>query len=297
VSRSQRAGGTAPRQVLRDQVGYPIGLGDAPDAPERLFVSGSLPAPDAPRVAIVGARAASANGMDAARTLAAELAGQGAVIVSGGAIGIDAAAHRGALDAGGRTVAVLANGIDAPYPARNRPLFEAIRSQGGALVSPFLPGTPPRRWQFVRRNRIIAAWADAVVVVEAESASGALYTARAALEFGRALGARPGTPGCEALIAQGAAVVETAADLQEALSGRPRRPDVAVPEPDSDLGMVLAALDRESARGEDELTARTGLGARAVSRALMGLELEGLAVPLPGRAYVRSGLANELLAT
>jgi len=131
-------------------------------------------------VAIVGARAASGHAAAAARALAADLAGCGYAVVSGGAIGIDAAAHRGALDAGGETVAVMATGLDIAYPARNRPLFGEIVATGrGALLSPFPLGVPPRRYRFVRRNRIIAGLADAVVVVEAGLASGSLYTAAA----------------------------------------------------------------------------------------------------------------------
>jgi len=256
---------------------------------------GRLPA-EARCVAIVGARAASGHAMAATRSLAEELAWAGIVVVSGGAIGIDAAAHRGALDAAGDTVAVMATGLDIAYPARNRPLFEEILSSGrGALISAFPAGVPPRRYRFVRRNRIIAGLADAVIVVEAGLASGALYTAAAARDYGRLLGALPGSPGCEALIAQGAAVVETAADLESALAGRPRRPQVIVPEPASEQGVVLAALSREAALGEDELSTNTGLQARDVARALTGLELEGLAVLLPGRSYVRSSLADELM--
>ncbi len=266
------------------------------DAPERLFCLGALAA-EMRCVTIVGARAASGHGMATARSLAAELAEAGFAIVSGGAIGIDAAAHRGALDVGGHTISVLATGVDIAYPARHRPLFDEILDSGrGALVSPFRLGVPPRKWRFVRRNRIIAGMADAVVIIEAGLASGAIYTAQAARDYDRVLGAHPGTPGCEALVAGRAAVIECAADVVAALEGSPRRPTVVVPVPHSEEGVVLAALDSESARDENELAAATGLEARAVSRALMGLELEGLAVTLPGRVFVRSCLAEDLMA-
>ncbi len=282
--------------VWRGAPGYPARLADLREGgPERLFVRGTLPARER-SVAIVGARAATGRGMDIAESLGRDLAERGVVVVSGGALGIDAAAHRGALTAGGATVAVLACGLDAPYPARNRPLFDRIAGCGGAIVTTYEPGTPPRRWQFVRRNRVVAAWVDAVVIVEASPASGSLYTAHAALELGRVLGAVPGTPGCESLIAEGAAVIETADDVFAAIDGTPRRPDRVLPELGSERAMVLAALERGAGRSEDELSLTTGLQARAVSRALAGLELEGLAVLLPGRSYVRSSLAEQLLA-
>src|SRR5262249_26427301 len=136
---------------------------------------GRMPA-GRPIVAIVGSRGASGRGLVLARGLAAALAERGAVIVSGGAIGIDAAAHEGA---GGRTVAVLATGLDRPYPARHAGLFAAIVAAGGALASPFPDGTDVRRWQFLRRNEVIAEMAEATIVVEARARSGALHTARA----------------------------------------------------------------------------------------------------------------------
>jgi DNA processing protein len=137
----------------RGSPGYPTRLADLRDAPVRLHVRGRLDEPTR-SVAIVGTRAASGHGAAAARALAGELAAAGWVVISGGAIGIDAAAHRGALDAGGATVAVLASGLDAPYPHRHHPLFDELCGRGGALVTPFEPGVPPRRWHFVRRNRI-----------------------------------------------------------------------------------------------------------------------------------------------
>jgi DNA processing protein len=273
---------------------YPARLRGLADGPELLYLRGA-PGEPALSVAIVGARAASGHAMATARALAAEVARAGGVVLSGGAVGVDAAAHRGALGAGGRTVSVLACGLDAPYPPQSRPLFDEICAGGGAIVSPFGPGTPPRRFHFVRRNRILAAMADAVVVVEAGLGSGALYTAQSARELGRVLGASPGTPGCEALIAQGAAVVESGDDLFQALAGRPRRPEVSLPIEGSEEARVLAALEPEAPAGTEALSARTGLGARDLARVLTGLELEGLALLLPGRTYVRSVLAQELL--
>jgi DNA processing protein len=278
--------------IARDDGRYPRRLGGLPDAPPNLYVRGVLEERPV-AVAIVGARAASGHATATARALAAELAAGGALVVSGGAVGVDAAAHRGALDAGGATVAVLGSGLDVAYPARNRPLFGALCEAGGAVVSPFAPGVPPRPGCFVRRNRVIAGMVDLVVVIEANLGSGSLHTAEAARDYGRGLGAVPGTPGCEALIAQGAALVRSADDVAAALDGRPRRPEIALPEPGSERARVLAALDDE-ARAEDDIADCTGLAIRQVSRALVGLELEGLAVLLPGRSYVRSALAREL---
>lgn len=279
--------------VSREDAAYPARLTELRDAPEALWVRGALPvAQAAPVVAIVGARAASGMAMDAAERLAAAVAAAGGVVVSGGAIGIDAAAHRGALRAGAASVSVLAGGVDCPSPARNRALFAAI-AERGALVSPYRPGTPPRRWQFVRRNRIIAGLADAVVVLDAQVASGSLYTALAARGLGRVVAAMPGAPGCEALIAQGAAVVAEPADLFAALEGRPRQPDVALPAPDTDSGRVLRALG-DAAADLEALSAATGLTARAVTRALTELELGGMALLVPGHSYVRSNLAAAL---
>lgn len=284
--------------------GYPRRLRMLSYAPKHIYMLGTWQ--DHERaVAIVGARAAETDAVALARALACELATAGAMILSGGAVGIDTAAHQGALDARdraagdhepGTTVAVLGCGVDVAYPERNRQLFDDIRAAGGALLSELLPGTPPRAWHLARRNRIIAGMADAVVVVAAGARSGALQTARAARRLGRVVCAVPGTPGCEGLIATGAAVVHQAADVLRALDGLPVRPVVPLPEPDSHAGRVLALLDERHALDHDEIAARTGLGVREVARALTNLELQGLAIALPGSNYMRSGLAQELLA-
>lgn len=247
-------------------------------------------------MAIVGARAASGHGLATAREIAAAIAGRGGVVISGGAVGIDAAAHRGALESGrvGATVAVLGGGLDKLYPATNRLLFDQIVSQGSALVSPFDDSLAPRAGTFVARNRVIAAMADAVLVVEARAGSGSLHTAEFARELGRTVAAVPGSAGTEALIAQGAAVVETDADLEAALAGSPRRPVIDLPASGTDEDTVLGAL-ADAPCAPDELVRQTGLSAGDVNRALTGLELEGLALLVPGRLYVRSTLARELL--
>jgi DNA processing protein len=255
-----------------------------------MYMHGHVP-PREPRVAIVGARAASRAGIMRAAALAGGLAERGALVVSGGAVGIDAAAHRGALGAGAPTVAVLASALDAPYPRRNLPLFRDIVASGGALLSPFGPGTSLRRWHFPRRNQVLARLVDAVVVIEASAASGSLHTALEARRSGRVLGAWPGTPGTDALLLQGAAAVETADDVFAALAGTPRRLAVARPLPGSDEAAALAALDGATARDAAHLARASGLGTARLLRALCALELDGLALPVPGGSYVRSQVA------
>ena len=195
--------------IDRTDDAYPSGLADLHDPPGRLYARGSLDALGLQAVAVVGARACSSEGANFARTLARDLAAQGYAIVSGLARGIDAEAHRGALDAGGATVAVLGCGIDRTYPAAHTDLARRITDGGGVIVSEYEPGVEPAPWRFPARNRIVAALSAAVVVVEARERSGALIVADFALELGRELVAVPGAPwsvlaaGANALIAQG----------------------------------------------------------------------------------------------
>jgi DNA processing protein len=189
----------------------------------------------------------------------------------------------------------MACGLDAPYPPRNRALFDEMCTNGGGLVSAFPLGSPPRRQHFVARNRLLAALADAVVVVEAGLGSGSLHTAAAAREMGRALGAFPGSPGGELLLAQGAGLVTGVEDVLAGLEGRPRRPNVSLPQSGTQAALVLDALAPGAPSDPKMLAERTGLGVREVARALTGLELEGLALVLPGCTYVRSALAQELM--
>jgi DNA processing protein len=257
-------------------------------------------------VAIVGSRAACAESITRAGALAHAWAARGHLIVSGGAVGVDAAAHRGALEAcseqapsgsmtrgsAGMTWAVLGSGVDVPYPIRNAMLFDQIVAHGGAVLSPYAMGAQPIAWQFVRRNAIIAACADAVVVVAADTDSGSLHTARAAASLGRRVLAVPGTRGTDRLIALGAAVCETPDDLDHALEGRARGGNPVALAAGSDEAALLAVLDRR-ARSSDELAAASGLGAARATAALVELDLLGLAIALPGRNYVRSTLLIE----
>lgn len=224
---------------------------------------------EGPAVAIVGARAATQVGMDRAHALAKHLAGRGVHVVSGGALGIDGAAHRGALAGGGRTTVVLGSGLDVPYPLRHRPLFAAVLAAGGALVSLLPDDTEPRRSTFVQRNPLIAALADVVIVVEADVRSGSLSTAAAAVRLGRVIAAWPGSRGCDRLLAQGAGLIEDARDAELALAGtlRPR------PEPVLDpIATQVRDAIRAGAVGVDAIVASTGLAVRAVLRALPSIE-------------------------
>jgi DNA processing protein len=207
--------------------------------------------------------------MDRAHAMAKHLAACGVHVVSGGALGIDGAAHRGALAGGGRTTVVLGSGVDVAYPRRHADLFDQIVTHGGALVSLLPLGTEPRPGTFPQRNPLIAALADVVVVVEADVRSGSLSTARAGRTLGRVVAAWPGSPGCARLLASGAAIVETVDDVLAALAGSPRRPAPAALDPIA--ARVHAAL-AAGVRGVDEIVRETGLSVRAVLRALPAIE-------------------------
>ena len=201
---------------------YPRLLAEISDPPTCLWWRGDRALLSATAVAVIGARAASQEGLIAASEIAFDLARAGIVVVSGLARGIDAAAHRGALDAGGKTIAVLGTGIDRVYPAENERLHDEIASSG-LLITEMPPGTPPLEWHFPRRNRIISGLSRAVVVVEARDKSGSLITARLAADQGRDVMAVPGTivggrnRGANALLRDGAKLVESAVDILQEL--------------------------------------------------------------------------------
>ncbi|HEX2507256.1 MAG TPA: DNA-processing protein DprA [Miltoncostaeaceae bacterium] len=274
----------------------PARLGELHDPPFGLFARGdaerALAAVAAgPVVAIVGSRRATAAGRALARRLAGSLGERGAVIVSGMAHGIDAAAHEGALEAGAITVAVLGCGVDVPYPRRNRGLAGRI-AEAGALVSEYWPGTPPAPWRFPARNRIVAGVAQAVAVVEAGRRSGALITADFALELGRPVLAVPGWPGalasegCNGLLRAGAALLEGPEDVVAELAdaGWSAAAPAAAAALDGLGGRVHALLQREP-MGADRLAEELREDAAAVSGALALLEVEGLAVRGEGQRF------------
>src|SRR5919107_5256304 len=216
---------------------YPSPLRSIPDPPPAVFVNGDVP--DTVSVALVGSRKASATGMETARALGLALSERGVCVVSGLALGVDAAAHEGALEAGGSTVGVLGCGIDVVYPRRNRALFESVRRHG-ALVSEYALGEAPLGWRFPARNRIIAGLAGTVVVVEAPEHSGALITARHALDAGHDVWAVPGPPGVRecrgsnGLLADGAGVLWDIAEFVEAVASERSVPLVEEDAADTD---------------------------------------------------------------
>jgi DNA processing protein len=272
-------------EIARGSSGYPSRLLSLSDAPAVLWVRGRVPMDGGRAVAIVGARAASGAGCGRARILAAELSQKGVAIVSGGAFGIDAAAHEGALAAtAARTFAVLGCGVDVTYPDRHGPLFARIAASGG-LLSEYPLGTPPRAGQFPRRNRIIAALGDAVVVVEAAYRSGALITAALARSLGRPVLAVPGSNGTDRLLQTGrASPVTSAADVEEALAGRrPVSLDKTEP-PAGTIASLVAAL-REGAATPAVLGRRIGLPLPAIMAALVEAELDGWICRIPGNQY------------
>src|SRR5215468_12004292 len=215
----------AATQIALGDATYPENLREIVSPPPRLYVRGTLAEGDALAIAIVGSRQATSYGLAVAERFAADLAARGVTIVSGLARGIDTAAHRGALRAGGRTIAVLGSGVDVIHPVENRALAGRIEASG-ALISEFEPGMPPLAYHFPLRNRVIAGLALGVVVVEASEQSGALITARLAAELGREVMAVPGranspsSRGAHALIRDGAALVETWEDVVAELPDR-----------------------------------------------------------------------------
>lgn len=249
--------------------------------PLALWVRGSAGSLAAVGVALVGARAASSYGEHVAGLLAGELAAQGIVVVSGGAYGIDGAAHRAALGADGTTVAVLAGGVDRAYPAGHSQLFARI-AESGAVVSELPCGTAPTKWRFLARNRVIGALAAATVVVEAGWRSGSLNTAGHAATLGRPLGAVPGSilssmsAGCHRLLREyDARCVTSAADVRELIGERALAASAALADPD--LTRLRGALSRRAVRTADELAQRSGLTRRRVEALLGVLSLDGLA--------------------
>ncbi|HXC57995.1 MAG TPA: DNA-processing protein DprA [Steroidobacteraceae bacterium] len=283
---------------------YPAQLAALPDPPAALFLRGQRRLLHSPQLAIVGSRRPTAAGRRIAHTLARTLGGAGLCIVSGLARGIDTAAHEGALEAAAGTIAICGTGLDQCYPPENQALYQRIE-RDGLLLSEFLPRTPPLRFNFPRRNRIISGLARGTVVIEAAEGSGSLITARAALSQGREVFAVPGSPlnplaaGCLELLREGAHLVRQAQDVLEQLDvsieqnphqnhavgssnsgGSPAR---AL---DKDYEMLLDALGFEPA-SIDDLVDRTGLPPGSVASMMLILELEGRVESRPGALFNR----------
>ena len=282
---------------------FPPALAQLQPAPATIYVSGSRRSVSAPQLAIVGSRQASAAGIDTAHRFAAELAQAGLTITSGLAVGIDTAAHEGALAAGGQTIAVCATGLDRVYPAHNASLAARIRAQG-SLISVFAPGTGPRPHHFPIRNRLIGALGAGTLVVEAAADSGSLITARHARQLNRPVFAVPGSirdpqaRGCNQLIRAGATLVQRSCeilqdlhiiDINQCIIGSPAvclkpgsRPSLL----DNKYEMLLDAAGFEPV-DIDVLAFRTGWSGHTVTSMLLLLELQGRIAPQPGGRYCR----------
>ena len=285
--------------ITADNPHYPLQLAATAGAPPALFVLGEPAVLSSPQLAIVGSRSATAAGRETAFAFAARLSAAGLAITSGLATGIDAAAHRGALAAGGRTIAVCGTGLEQVYPAEHAALAAAIAGQG-ALVSEFSIGTPPLAMNFPRRNRLLSGLARGVLVIEAAARSGSLITARLAGEQGRDVMAVPGSihnalaRGCHRLIRDGAALVESPEDVLatidfRVLASTDNAPGIACKSGnllDSAEEMLLNALGFEPA-DLDKLVERTGFAAHSVASMLQMLELEGRVESLAGGRYSR----------
>lgn len=294
--------------VLREDAQYPPLLRQIAHPPHLLYIYGETDLTDRFPVAVVGTRRASAYGLTHTRDIAAELAQTGVCVVSGLALGIDAAAHTGALDGGGRTVAVLGSALDKPYPQENEPLMRRILESGGSVVSEYAPGTPPSRYSFLQRNRIIAGMCLGTLVTEGPRRSGALNTATRTLENGREVFALPGnvdSPGAQLpnmLISEGARLVTGAADILSALviepKDAPKAAQAAVapmeapaekkPHIPGGLDETQRAICAALLAGEadfDALCAVSGLESDELGALLIEMEMDGLVTPLAGTRY------------
>ena len=282
--------------ILFDDEDYPQLLKQIYDPPLILFIQGNKKLLNHSQIAIVGSRSASITGRDIAYQIANQLSDNGVAVTSGLALGIDAAAHKGALASSLGTIAVVATGLDQVYPARHRQLAKNILNANGAIISEFLPGTSPKPGHFPKRNRVISGLSLGVVVVEAAIKSGSLITARFALEHNREVFAIPGalsnplTKGCHSLIKQGAKLVEECADILEELD-RPiylkekiDKNEKSVQE-DLFLDPLLASVGYEITP-IDRVISRSKLPVEAVLTRLTMLELKGVIAAVPG-GYLR----------
>lgn len=295
----RRAGELGLRIVRWGGPDYPAGLEHLHDPPAVLFLKGELSILRRPAVAVVGSRRATGYGRRVAGALGAALARAGVPVVSGLALGIDAAAHRGALSVDGRVVGVLGSGIDVPHPPTNSALIRRVGDEH-LLISEFLPGEPPLPHHFPRRNRILAALSEAVVVVEAAERSGALITADHATDLGREVIAVPGpvdretSRGTNRLLRDGAAMVTDPARVVEVLPEPVRRrveraddlDEAGRPVPTGEAGRVWRALEH-GPRTADELARSLELEPACILALLSRLEVEGWAEPRPGMVYAR----------
>lgn len=249
--------------------------------PKALYSIGALPVSQGPSIAIVGTRKPSTYGKEVTYQLAYELAKRGVVIISGLALGVDAIAHRAAVDAGGTTIAVLANGLPDIYPASHKSLAAAIIQKGGAIISEYEPGTGARPYQFLQRNRIVSGLADGIIITEAASRSGTLNTAAHALDQGREVFVVPGnitsplSSGCNALLKQGAMPVTSFQDVLEVIAPNLLQSQTLLPLGNTPLESKIIVLLQSGVRDGEEIQQQSGASPSDFNQALTMMELGG----------------------
>ncbi len=257
-------------------------IGTIAVVPEKLYYIGILPDRRLPSIAIVGTRKPTTYGKEVTTSLASNLAKRGIVIISGMALGIDGIAHRAALDVGGLTIAVQANGLDRLYPSTHRQLGDDIVSGGGAIISEYEPGTPGYPNQFLERNRIVSGLSDAVLITEAAAKSGTLNTASHALEQGKDVFVVPGnitsplSAGCNLLLKQGAIPVTSAEDILERIAPQLLQPQTTLALGDNPTQVKIIELLQSGIRDGDELQIKTGVNASEFATELTMMEINGL---------------------
>ena len=266
-------------------------IGSIANCPEKLHFIGKLPTDRQPTVAIVGTRKPTSYGKEVTYRLANDLASRGIIIASGLAIGIDGIAHQAALDAGGVTLAVLANGVDTIYPATHKGLADKIIAGGGAIISEYEPGVLARNFQFLERNRIVSGLSDAIIVTEAAIHSGTMATVTYALDQGREVFVVPGnitsplSAGCNNLIKQGAHPITCADDVLEVIAPDLLRPQPLLPLGSNALESKIISLLQSGIRNGDELHNQTDVNISEFSQTLTLMELSGTIRALGGNQW------------
>lgn len=278
-------------RILPQEQKYLQILDTIANKPKALYVMGKLPPERTPTVAIVGTRKPTAYGKEVTHRLAYELAQKGVIVISGLALGVDGLAHRAALEAGGTTLAVLANGLPGIYPATHRGLAKDILAHDGAIISEYEPETLARGFQFLERNRIVSGLSDAIIITEAAARSGTLNTAAHALEQGRDVFVVPGnitsplSAGCNSLLKQGAIPITTANDVLEAISPQSLQPQAILPLGSTPLESTIITLLQEGIRDGDQLQKQADATAADFSQALTMLEINGIIRALGGNQW------------
>lgn len=278
-------------RLLPDEHPYLQIVGTIARKPKALYVIGKLPATRRPTVAIVGTRKPTAYGQEVAYQLAFDLAQKGIIVISGLALGTDAIAHRGALEAGGTTLAVLANGLDSIHPKTNRDLAINMLAQGGALISEYEPEVEARDFQFLERNRIVSGLSDAIIIIEAAKRSGTLSTAARALEQGREVFVVPGnitsplSAGCNALLKQGATPITCAEDVLEVIAPDLLNPQSSLALGNTPLETTIITLLQSGIRDGDQLLVESGAKASDFSTTLTMMEISGTIRALGGNQW------------